>query len=115
MLEPLPLDHKVHNHREYFACLGCNSWIKFTWLELLGRLEGKSEDIFILFIYNLFFLLLSGAADHSSFLMLLKQLVPPLSIQLSDRRSSIVKQVLLLLTLSIVSRSAPVPLFCCPG
>jgi hypothetical protein len=57
----------------------------------------------------------SGAADHPSFLMLLKQLVPPLSIQLSDRRSSIVKQVLLLRTLSIVSRSAPVPLLYCPG
>jgi hypothetical protein len=39
--------------------------------------------------------LLTGAIDNPSFLMLLKQLVPPLSTQLSDRRSSIVKQVLL--------------------
>jgi hypothetical protein len=38
--------------------------------------------------------LLSGAIDYPSFLMLLKQLVPPLSNQLCDRRSSIVKQVL---------------------
>ncbi|KAL5213292.1 hypothetical protein ABZP36_024139 [Zizania latifolia] len=37
-------------------------------------------------------LLYGGAIDYPSFLMLLKQLVPPLSAQLSDRRSSIVKQ-----------------------
>ena len=39
--------------------------------------------------------ILSGAIDYPSFLMLLKQLIPPLSTQLSDRRSSIVKQVAL--------------------
>ncbi|XP_062226123.1 CLIP-associated protein-like [Phragmites australis] len=37
-------------------------------------------------------LVYGGAIDYPSFLMLLKQLVPPLSTQLSDRRSSIVKQ-----------------------
>ncbi|OEL27546.1 CLIP-associated protein [Dichanthelium oligosanthes] len=37
-------------------------------------------------------LVYGGAIDYPSFLMLLKQLVPPLSSQLSDRRSSIVKQ-----------------------
>jgi len=36
----------------------------------------------------------SGAADYPCFRGLLKQLVGPLSTQLSDRRSSIVKQVL---------------------
>ncbi|GJN27096.1 hypothetical protein PR202_gb15085 [Eleusine coracana subsp. coracana] len=44
-------------------------------------------------------LVYGGAADYPSFLILLKQLVSPLSTQLSDRRSSIVKQVLLLITL----------------
>ncbi|WVZ74590.1 hypothetical protein U9M48_022754 [Paspalum notatum var. saurae] len=37
-------------------------------------------------------LVYGGATDYPSFLVLLKQLVPPLSSQLSDRRSSIVKQ-----------------------
>ncbi|KAJ1279986.1 hypothetical protein BS78_04G197600 [Paspalum vaginatum] len=37
-------------------------------------------------------LLYGGATGYPSFLVLLKQLVPPLSSQLSDRRSSIVKQ-----------------------
>ncbi|KAK3142128.1 hypothetical protein QOZ80_4BG0342570 [Eleusine coracana subsp. coracana] len=37
-------------------------------------------------------LVYGGAADYPSFLILLKQLVSPLSTQLSDRRSSIVKQ-----------------------
>ncbi|CAN6460516.1 unnamed protein product [Victoria cruziana] len=37
-------------------------------------------------------LVLGGAADYASFLSLLKQLIGPLSGQLSDRRSSIVKQ-----------------------
>ncbi|KQJ83476.1 CLIP-associated protein isoform X2 [Brachypodium distachyon] len=37
-------------------------------------------------------LVYGGAIDYPSFLMLLKQLVPPLSTQLSDRRSTIVKQ-----------------------
>ncbi|TVU29212.1 hypothetical protein EJB05_20770 [Eragrostis curvula] len=37
-------------------------------------------------------LVYGGAIDYPSFLMLLKQLVRPLSSQLSDRRSSIVKQ-----------------------
>ncbi|XP_020083722.1 CLIP-associated protein isoform X2 [Ananas comosus] len=37
-------------------------------------------------------LVFGGAADYPSFLMLLKQLVAPISTQLSDRRSSIVKQ-----------------------
>lgn len=35
-----------------------------------------------------------GAADYPCFRGLLKQLVGPLSTQLADRRSSIVKQVL---------------------
>ncbi|KAG1359692.1 CLIP-associated protein [Cocos nucifera] len=37
-------------------------------------------------------LIFGGAMDYPSFLMLLRQLVTPLSTQLSDRRSSIVKQ-----------------------
>nr|GMD73116.1 CLIP-associated protein-like [Ipomoea batatas] len=37
-------------------------------------------------------LVIGGAADYACFLGLLKQLVGPLSTQLSDRRSSIVKQ-----------------------
>ncbi|KAL6903536.1 hypothetical protein ACP4OV_004349 [Aristida adscensionis] len=37
-------------------------------------------------------LVYGGAIDYPSFLMLLKQLIHPLSTQLSDRRSSIVKQ-----------------------
>lgn len=41
----------------------------------------------------IFFIILLGAADYPSFRGLLKQLVGPLSVQLSDRRSSIVKQV----------------------
>lgn len=41
----------------------------------------------------LLILSLSGAADYPSFCGLLKQLVGPLTTQLSDRRSSIVKQV----------------------
>ncbi|KAH7691640.1 CLIP-associating protein 1/2 [Dioscorea alata] len=44
-------------------------------------------------------LVFGGAADYPSFPMLLKQLVPPLSTQLSDRRSSIVKQACHLLNL----------------
>nr|CAB3485067.1 unnamed protein product [Digitaria exilis] len=43
--------------------------------------------------------LFGGAIDYPSFLMLLKQLVPPLSTQLSDRRSSIVKQACHLLNI----------------
>ncbi|KAG1362495.1 CLIP-associated protein [Cocos nucifera] len=44
-------------------------------------------------------LVFGGAADYPSFPMLLKQLVTPLSTQLSDRRSSIVKQACHLLCL----------------
>ncbi|AQK44687.1 CLIP-associated protein [Zea mays] len=44
-------------------------------------------------------LVYGGAIDNPSFLMLLKQLVPPLSTQLSDRRSSIVKQACHLLNI----------------
>ncbi|CAN6235566.1 unnamed protein product [Urochloa humidicola] len=44
-------------------------------------------------------LVYGGAIDYSSFLVLLKQLVPPLSTQLSDRRSSIVKQACHLLNI----------------
>ncbi|KAJ6843114.1 CLIP-associated protein [Iris pallida] len=44
-------------------------------------------------------LVFGGAADYPSFPMLLKQLVNPLSTQLSDRRSSIVKQACHLLNL----------------
>ncbi|XP_006647520.1 CLIP-associated protein-like [Oryza brachyantha] len=44
-------------------------------------------------------LVYGGAIDYPSFLVLLKQLVPPLSAQLSDRRSSIVKQVCHLLNI----------------
>jgi CLIP-associating protein 1/2 len=40
-----------------------------------------------------FWNVLSGAMDYPSFLPLLKQLVQPLCTQLSDRRSTIVKQV----------------------
>ncbi|AQK48834.1 CLIP-associated protein [Zea mays] len=50
-----------------------------------------------------------GAIDYSSFLMLLKQLVPPLSTQLSDRRSSIVKQMLfklVVITVLVIAESA---------
>lgn len=39
------------------------------------------------------FLWSTGATEYSCFMSLMKQLVPPLTIQLSDRRSSIVKQV----------------------
>ncbi|CAN6228765.1 unnamed protein product [Urochloa humidicola] len=44
-------------------------------------------------------LVYGGAIDYPSFLVLLKQLVPPLSTQLSDRRSSIVKQACHLLNI----------------
>ncbi|KAJ0963664.1 hypothetical protein J5N97_028786 [Dioscorea zingiberensis] len=44
-------------------------------------------------------LVFGGATDYPSFPMLLKQLVPSLSTQLSDRRSSIVKQACHLLNL----------------
>lgn len=44
-------------------------------------------------IYIIIFIL--GATEYPSFPTLLKQLVNPLSTQLSDRRSSIVKQVCL--------------------
>ncbi|URD77432.1 HEAT repeat family protein [Musa troglodytarum] len=44
-------------------------------------------------------LVFGGAADYPSFLTLLKQLVTPLSTQLLDRRSSIVKQACHLLSL----------------
>ncbi|ONM16043.1 CLIP-associated protein [Zea mays] len=44
-------------------------------------------------------LVYGGAIDYPSFLMLLKQLVPPLSNQLCDRRSSIVKQACHLLNI----------------
>ncbi|OVA02233.1 HEAT [Macleaya cordata] len=44
-------------------------------------------------------LVFGGAADYPCFPALLKQLVPPLSTQLSDRRSSIVKQACHLLSL----------------
>uniref|UniRef100_A0A0D9YUZ9 TOG domain-containing protein n=1 Tax=Oryza glumipatula TaxID=40148 RepID=A0A0D9YUZ9_9ORYZ len=44
-------------------------------------------------------LVYGGAIDYPSFLTLLKQLVPPLSAQLSDRRSSIVKQACHLLNM----------------
>ncbi|KAG6556657.1 hypothetical protein Mapa_001598 [Marchantia paleacea] len=37
-------------------------------------------------------LVAGGATEYSCFMSLMKQLVPPLTIQLSDRRSSIVKQ-----------------------
>ena len=46
-------------------------------------------------VFSFCVVILSGAIDYPSFLMLLKQLIPPLSTQLSDRRSSIVKQVAL--------------------
>ncbi|MCH84653.1 CLIP-associated protein, partial [Trifolium medium] len=38
-------------------------------------------------------LVLGGAADYPCFFGILKQLIGPLSTQLSDRRSTIVKQV----------------------
>ncbi|KAI3888789.1 hypothetical protein MKW92_013155 [Papaver armeniacum] len=44
-------------------------------------------------------LIFGGATDYPCFPALLKQLVPPLSTQLSDRRSSIVKQACHLLSL----------------
>ncbi len=39
----------------------------------------------------------AGATEYACFPLLLKQLVGPLSLQLADRRSSIVKQVTSLL------------------
>uniref|UniRef100_A0A0E0NHT7 TOG domain-containing protein n=2 Tax=Oryza rufipogon TaxID=4529 RepID=A0A0E0NHT7_ORYRU len=54
-------------------------------------------------------LVYGGAIDYPSFLTLLKQLVPPLSAQLSDRRSSIVKQVLfklVVITVLVIAESA---------
>lgn len=55
----------------------------------------NSEKIVIRFtkILTIFWFHHSGAADYPCFRGLLKQLVGPLSTQLSDRRSSIVKQV----------------------
>jgi CLIP-associating protein 1/2 len=50
-------------------------------------------------VFSFCVVILSGAIDYPSFLMLLKQLVPPLSTQLSDRRSSIVKQACHLLNI----------------
>lgn len=47
----------------------------------------------ILICLLVFSFIMSGAADYPSFRGLLKQLVGPLSTQLSDRRSTIVKQV----------------------
>lgn len=41
----------------------------------------------------IFYIISTGAADYPCFRGLLKQLGGPLSTQLSDRRSSIVKQV----------------------
>lgn len=55
------------------------------------------QDIFIFIsltnVGHFLNITLSGAADYPSFRGLLKQLVGPLTTQLSDRRSSIVKQV----------------------
>ena len=53
-------------------------------------------------VFSFCVVILSGAIDYPSFLMLLKQLIPPLSTQLSDRRSSIVKQVSLVNICSII-------------
>ncbi|CAN6273486.1 unnamed protein product [Urochloa humidicola] len=52
----------------------------------------KDWSIRIVAMQRIEALVYGGAMDYPSFLMLLKQLVPPLSSQLSDRRSSIVKQ-----------------------
>lgn len=50
--------------------------------------------LFVAWMINIFWIFcLSGAVDYPCFFGLLKQLVGPLSTQLSDRRSSIVKQV----------------------
>ncbi|KAK1260398.1 CLIP-associated protein [Acorus gramineus] len=54
-------------------------------------------------------LVFGGAADYPSFPSLLKQLINPLSNQLSDRRSSIVKQVLfklVVITVLVIAESA---------
>ncbi|GFY99513.1 CLIP-associated protein [Actinidia rufa] len=54
-------------------------------------------------------LVIGGAADYPCFRGLLKQLVGPLSTQLSDRRSSIVKQVLfklVVITVLVIAESA---------
>ncbi|KAL0459327.1 UNVERIFIED_CONTAM: CLIP-associated protein [Sesamum latifolium] len=54
-------------------------------------------------------LVVGGAADYPGFHGLLKQLVAPLSTQLSDRRSSIVKQVLfklVVITVLVIAESA---------
>ncbi|KAF8388331.1 hypothetical protein HHK36_026997 [Tetracentron sinense] len=53
----------------------------------------------LIYLLLIFFFLLSGAADYPCFLGLLKQLVAPLSTQLADRRSTIVKQACHLLSL----------------
>ncbi|EEE58040.1 hypothetical protein OsJ_08868 [Oryza sativa Japonica Group] len=54
-------------------------------------------------------LVLGGAADYSAFPMLLKQLVTPLITQILDRRSSVVKQVLLknvVITIHVIAESS---------
>lgn len=53
--------------------------------------SASSRGIFLYFISWSFFV--EGATDYSCFRGLLKQLVGPLSTQLADRRSTIVKQV----------------------
>ena len=61
------------------------------WSNIMLIFSSSLANMFYIFYLKPF---VSGAIDHPSFFMLLKQLVHPLSAQLSDRRSSIVKQVL---------------------
>ncbi|KAE8685057.1 CLIP-associated protein [Hibiscus syriacus] len=85
-----PIDPiKVYSDKELireFEKISCNLLPEKDWsvrIASMQRVEG---------------LVLGGAADYSCFWGLLKQLVSPLSTQLSDRRSSIVKQACHLLS-----------------
>ncbi|RVW53582.1 CLIP-associated protein [Vitis vinifera] len=83
-----------------------NAMINEVWDSSLGQggIYGETSESFKLPKYVVYilradinasfiiFFVLLGAADYPGFRGLLKQLVGPLSIQLSDRRSSIVKQ-----------------------
>lgn len=75
---------------------GLNSLFIHLWH--LGRLDGTETEFSMHLCSGMMFILcflifFIGAADYPSFKGLLKQMVGPLSTQLSDRRSSIVKQV----------------------
>lgn len=77
----LPGEHCCKTNRVGPACL-------FVFCNFAHILVCPFYDCYVIVVSYL-----SGAADYPCFRSLLKQLVGPLSTQLSDRRSSIVKQV----------------------